>query len=108
MPNIYPRLSEKTYAAAEDLNVYVFEVPISFNKHQIKELVESTYEVSVIRVRSLRQKGKPANSIRLKARSRPTAGSRSDLKKAYVTLKAGDKLPIFAEQAPNQGGPDGR
>ena len=33
---IQPRLSEKTYAVAEALNVYTFEVPANFNKNQIK------------------------------------------------------------------------
>ena len=94
---IQPRLSEKTYAVAEALNVYTFEVPANFNKNQIKQAVEADYQVSVVKVRSLKQGGKPAKSLRIKARSRASSGQRSDFKKAYVSLKAGDSLPIFAE-----------
>ena len=106
--NIYPRLSEKTYTAAEQLNVYVFEVPIKLNKTQIKQLVETEYQVTVTKVRSLNQTGKPARSIRIKSRARARAGKRSDFKKAYVSLKQGDELPIFADQPKDQQAPSGR
>lgn len=92
-----PRMSEKTYALSTQ-RVFVFDVDSDLNKHQIAEAVESTYEVTVTHVRIVVQKGK---TKRLYRNRRYETGTRSDVKKAYVTLKEGDSIPIFAavEQA---------
>ena len=105
---LQPRLSEKTYAAAESLNVYTFEVPSQLNKNQIKQALEADYQVSVVAIRSLNQQGKPSKSLRIKSRTSPNQGRRSNLKKAYVTLKAGDSLPIFADQPSSGEAPNAR
>ena len=60
---------------------------------EIKEAVEAHYTVSVVDVRSARLQGKPKSSRR--RRSRDADGHRANTKRAYVTLKSGDKLPIF-------------
>jgi ribosomal protein L23 len=70
-----PRLSEKTYAISEALNVYTFEVPL--------------------KVRVAAVAGKSKRTYKKSTRSSVT-GMRSGIKKAYVTLKEGDKLPIYA------------
>ncbi len=89
-----PRLSEKSYKQSEALGTYVFDVPGSANKMTIKAAIEVQYDVSVTSVKTLVAKGKRKNSVR--RGRRPIIGQRSDVKKAYVTLKEGDKLPIFA------------
>jgi len=92
-----PRTSEKTYALAIARNTYVFQVPLAVNKIEIKAAVEAQFGVTVIKVRIVIAKGKDARSIRIGSRVRSNAsGFRSDVKKAYVTLKDGDSLPVFA------------
>ena len=87
-----PRMSEKTYALSAD-GVYVFDIDKSVNKHEVANAVEKTYEVTVTNVRTVITKGKKKRSYRNR---RYENGVRSDVKKAYVTLKKGDAIPIFA------------
>lgn len=89
-----PRQSEKTYALAQANNVYVFAVPAAANKHAVKRAVEAQFGVSVESVNVLNQRGKAKRTVR--KRARPIAGRQSDTRKAYVTLKAGDTIPVFA------------
>lgn len=91
-----PRQSEKTYATSVVLNTYVFDVPKSANKIEIAAAVTEQYSVGVTNVRTIVVKGKKARSIRLGKYRKNVMGQRSDYKKAYVTLKEGDSLPIFA------------
>lgn len=87
-----PRMSEKTYAQSST-GVYVFEVDKSVNKHEIADAVAEVYGVTVTDVRTVIVKGKEK---RLYRNRRFTKGKRADIKKAYVTLKEGDQIPIFA------------
>lgn len=87
-----PRMSEKTYAISTT-GVYVFDVDTSANKHEIADAVEQTYDVTVMNVRTVTVKGKVKRIYRNR---RFTTGTRSDVKKAYVTVKEGDSIPIFA------------
>ncbi len=87
-----PRMSEKTYALSSS-GVYVFEVDKSINKHDIADAVAKTYGVTVTDVRTVIAKGKEKRVYRNR---KFTTGKRSDIKKAYVTLKQGDQIPIFA------------
>lgn len=90
-----PRMSEKAYALSESQDTYVFEVPKGINNHSVASAVASQYGVSVKSVRITNISGKPKRNVRSKSRSNKS-GNRSDMHKAYVTLKKGDKLPIFA------------
>ncbi len=94
-----PRMSEKAYAMSQVAGVktYVFQVPLSANKHTVARAISVQYEVTVTGVRTTTLKGKPKQSYR--KGGRPQLGGRSDIKKAYVTLKAGDTLPLFVEEA---------
>lgn len=95
--HLKPRMSEKTYALSQVHNVFVFDVPASTNKVEIARAVEAQFSVTVTAVRIIIVKGKKARSIRLGARARANVmGQRSDVKKAYVTLKEGDSIPVFA------------
>jgi large subunit ribosomal protein L23 len=93
-----PRMSEKAYAMSQRDNVktYVFEVPISSNKHSIARGVTMQYDIVVTSVRTVTTKGKVKQSYR--KGGRPITGVRSDVKKAYVTLRTGDVLPLFIEE----------
>ena len=87
-----PRMSEKTYGLSQQ-GVFVFVVDTDVNKHQVTEAVQNTYDVTVTKVRMVVQDGKAKRVYRNK---RFVNGERSDFKKAYVTLKEGDSIPIFA------------
>jgi len=87
-----PRMSEKTYAMSQT-GVYVFDVDTDLNKHEIADTVATTYDVTVESVRTVTVKGKAKRMYR---KRRYENGRRSDVKKAYVTLKEGDQIPIFA------------
>lgn len=92
-----PRVTEKTYALSGQHNVFVFDVPTGLNKLQVAQAVEAQFGVTVTDVRTTTVKGKDARSIRIGARVRANvSGKRKDIKKAFVTLKAGDSIPVFA------------
>ena len=90
-----PRVSEKSFALSEQLNTYAFDVPSGVNKFDIATAVASQFEVTVTGVRVASVPGKNIKAYRQRGR-RSIDSKRSDIRKAYVTLKEGDKLPIFA------------
>ena len=90
-----PRLSEKAYGLSEQRNTYVFDVRPGVNKFEVAKAVAAQYEVKVENVRLAGVPGKALRSYRQRGR-KSVSGQRSDIRKAYVTLKEGDKLPIFA------------
>jgi len=90
---IVPHISEKAYAQSQNAT-YVFKVPVTANKQQITEAVETQYTVKVADVRVVIAKGKQKKTIR---NGKPYVGFRSDAKKAYVTLVEGDSIKIFDE-----------
>ena len=83
-----PLISEKGTALAESANQFLFKVRPDANKIEVKYAVETLFKVKVVDVRMARYLGK----IRRIGRS---MGRRSDWKKAYVTLKEGDKIDFF-------------
>lgn len=92
---IKPQMSEKAYRQSEELNTYVFVVPAGVNADQIAQSVVRHYGVSVASVRLASRASKPLRLYR--KRGRYLKAKHRGLKKAYVTLQAGDKLPLFAE-----------
>jgi large subunit ribosomal protein L23 len=89
-----PRISEKSYGLSQLRNTYAFDVPTNANRTEVADAVAAQFEVTVLSVNILNSKGKVKRTIR--RGGRPVMGKRADTKKAYVTLKAGDELPIFA------------
>ena len=85
-----PLVTEKGVAKKETERTLCFEVAHEANKTQVKTAVEKMFKVKVEEVRTANFDGK------LRRRGR-FAGYRSDWKKAYVRLKAGEKVPDFAE-----------
>ena len=77
--------TEKSTALLEPENKYLFLVNMCANKIQIKSAVEQIYKVKVRDVRTFISRGK------LK-RVRYQLGHTSDIKKAIVTLKEGQKI----------------
>lgn len=92
---VTPVTTEKAYGLSSK-NVYVFNVPLQANKNEILAAVESQYGVTAVAVKTLVQSGKSVRFSRGKNRY-PGTTTRSDSKKAYVTLAEGDKLAIFEE-----------
>jgi large subunit ribosomal protein L23 len=86
---IRPVVSEKSYALL-DVGVYTFIVAPNANKLQIRDAVEQIFNVRVTNVNTLNRKGK-----RKRNRRTFTFGTRSDTKRAIVTLAAGDKIDLF-------------
>jgi|GEM_PF-407392 len=92
---LYPRATEKAYASATNLNTYVFNVPLTANKIEVKKLVESQYSVTVEAVNMVRMTGKAVNRA-VNNRGTRTRGKRNDFKKAYVVVAKGQTIPVFA------------
>lgn len=91
---IIPRATEKAYAQSLSTNTYLFTVPLDANKQQIKEAVETQFEVTVTSIKTLVQSGKAVRFSRGKNRY-PGNTTRKDTKKAYVTLAEGDSIQVF-------------
>lgn len=81
-----PHVSEKA-AMLADQGVYVFDVPVSANKVEIRKAVESVYRVDVSIVRTQRGAGKRVARGRI-------AGQRNAWKKALVKLKKGHTINL--------------
>ena len=85
-----PLVTEKGVEAKDNHRTLCFEVALGANKTQVKAAVQKLFKVKVQEVRTATFDGK------LRRRGK-FAGYRSDWKKAYVKLKAGEKVPEFAE-----------
>ena len=84
-----PVVSEKSYGLLED-NVYTLLVASDASKPEIRMAVERLFDVSVVKVNTLRRKGK-----RYRNRRTNTVGRRPDTKRALVTLAEGDSIELF-------------
>ncbi len=83
-----PRITEKGTRLKEQSNVLTFEVRTDANKVQVRKAIEGIFKVKVVDVTTVKISGK-------KKRMGMREGRRSDWKKAYVTLKPGEKIDIF-------------
>jgi large subunit ribosomal protein L23 len=84
-----PVVSEKSYGLLDD-NVYTFVVDPRANKVEIRQAVETIFNVRVTNVNTLNRKGK-----RKRNRKTFTFGTRADTKRAIVTLAPGSKIDLF-------------
>ena len=85
-----PIVTEKAVTKKESEQTLCFQVAPNANKIQVKAAVERLFKVKVAEVRTINNVGK------LRRRGR-FSGYRSDWKKAYVKLKAGEKMPEYTE-----------
>ncbi|HMF47330.1 MAG TPA: 50S ribosomal protein L23 [Candidatus Saccharimonadales bacterium] len=83
-----PLISEKGTALTETVNQVLFKVRPDANKIEVKHAVETLFKVKVEQVRMARYLGKMR-------RVGKNIGRRPTWKKAYVTLKEGDKIDFF-------------
>ena len=85
---VSPRVSEKAAVLAHR-GTYVFNVSTSVNKIEVKKAVEALYNVKVASVNMVRGSGKIVRRGKIQ-------GQRPNWKKALVTLKAGQKIDLYA------------
>ena len=85
-----PIITEKGLTLKENERTLCFEVHDSANKRQIQEAVEQLLKVKVQEVRTMVVPGK------MRRRGK-YSGYRSDWKKAYVTLREGEKMIEYGE-----------
>jgi large subunit ribosomal protein L23 len=83
-----PRITEKGTRLKEQSNVLTFEVRVDANKIQVRKAIEGIFKVKVADITTVNMPGK-------RKRLGMREGRRSDWKKAFVTLKPGEKIDIF-------------
>ena len=84
-------LTEKA-SLLRDANQVVFEVARTANKVQIKDAVQTLFNVKVERVNTLLVRGKDRRMGR-------TYAKMQNWKKAVVTLKKGDSIDFFSSES---------
>ncbi len=85
-----PIITEKSMQLANNRNTYTFEVDRLANKQQLKEAVEELYGVTVLKINTTTR-----NASSKKTGKRRLSQSVAQVKKAMVTLKAGDTIELF-------------
>ena len=85
-----PIITEKGLGVKETEATLVFQVASKATKTEIKEAVQSIFKVKVDSVRT-------ANFVGKERRRGKFTGYRPDWKKAYVRLKASEKMPEYAQ-----------
>jgi large subunit ribosomal protein L23 len=86
-----PLITEKSNYQSRKLNQYAFEVANEATKTQVKDAIETVFDVKVESVNIINS---PAKRGR-RARSRRLLVRRPGYKKAIVTLQTGQTLEIF-------------
>ena len=86
-----PLITEKSNFQSGKLNQYAFEVASEASRTQVKDAIETLFDVKVESVNIINT---PAKRGR-RARSRRLMVRRAGYKKAIVTLQAGQTLQIF-------------
>ncbi|WP_258358908.1 50S ribosomal protein L23 [Moorella sulfitireducens (nom. illeg.)] len=84
---IQPLITEKSTGLMAE-NKYTFIVDRGANKIEIKNAVEKLFDVKVLKVNTLVDRGKMRRMGRFQ-------GRQPDRKKAVVTLRPGDKIKVF-------------
>ena len=83
-----PIISEKSAKLAET-NALAFEVDPRAGKKEVAKAVKAIYNVAPEKVNIINQKGKVKGR-----RFKGPSGKTKTVKKAYITLKAGDKIEV--------------
>jgi large subunit ribosomal protein L23 len=89
---IRPIVTEKSSAAFAALKVYTFKVDLKASKPAIRQAIQQMFGVTVTAVRTINVRAKERRPGGL---GRGRSGVRGAWKKAIVTLKDGDVIPIF-------------
>ncbi len=93
MPTVYqvirrPLITEKSMGVKETEGTLVFEVAANATKTEVKQAVETLFQVKVSTIRT-------SNVLGKERRRGKFTGFRPDWKKAYVRLKSGEKMPDY-------------
>lgn len=88
-----PHVTEKVTDIGNESNQYAFKVDMSATKKEIKQAVERIYDVRVENVTTLRVKGKRTRRLTRAI----SEGRQKHWKKAYVRLKADDRIDFTLE-----------
>ena len=96
MINLYetlrrPLITEKSSYQSGKLNQFAFVVADTATRTQVKDAIETIYDVKVVRVNIINTAAKRSR----RARSRRLLVRKPAYKKALVTLAEGQTLPIF-------------
>ena len=83
-----PLLTERSMARLEESNTYVFRVHMKANKVQIRNAVETLFDVKVISVNTAKVPGKTRRRGR-------TVTKMPDWRKAFVKLAEGDAIELL-------------
>jgi large subunit ribosomal protein L23 len=86
-----PLVTEKSSYQSGKLNQYSFIVADTATRKQVKDAIETIYDVSVVRVNVMNVPAKRGRRMR----SRRLLVRKSAYKKALVTLAEGQRLEIF-------------
>lgn len=86
-----PLVTEKSSYQSSALNQFSFVVVDSVTRTQVKDAIETLYDVNVARVNIINVPAKRARRLR----SRRMSIRKQGFKKAIVTLAEGQTLPIF-------------
>ena len=86
-----PLVTEKTSSQSGKANQYSFIVADSATRTQVKDAIETLYDVKVMRVNIINTAAKRGRRLR----SRRLLVRKSAFKKAIITLAEGQTLPIF-------------
>ena len=86
-----PIITEKSNYQAGELNQYVFEVSMNATKQMVKDAIETTFDVDVLRVNIINV---PAKRSR-RWRNRRVKVRRSAYKKAIITLGPDERIDVF-------------
>jgi large subunit ribosomal protein L23 len=85
-----PVVSEKSFELA-DQGKYTFKVAKDANKTEIKNAIQSIFDVKVVKVNTLNRKGKVK-------RTRFGFGKRADTKRAIVSVAPGQVINVFGTE----------
>lgn len=90
---ITPIVTEKANRLTEKLNRYTFRVSPEANKFQIKDLVETLYDVKVVAVNTMNFRGKNRSRY---TKAGLLRGKTAAFKKAVVTLAEGQTIDFYS------------
>ena len=87
-----PVMTEKSSAAYALSKIYTFRVDVKASKPAIRQAIQQMFGVTVTDVRTVNVRAKETRAGGL---GRGRSGVRGAWKKAIVTLKDGDAIPVF-------------
>ncbi|NUN09882.1 MAG: 50S ribosomal protein L23 [Ignavibacteriaceae bacterium] len=91
---VKPLFTEKMTKENQDLQKYGFIVISSANKIEIAKAIKDKYNVTVADVNTVNYRGKVKTQMRKSGRF---TGRTAKFKKAYITLKKGEKIDLYGE-----------